>query len=229
MAIIYFQYVSISSFYCKDIINASSTSPTPTLFHHPRFKGFIQRNPDDIPTISTSIIDTLYSALEPSYLPCINTFDGWFGISFKYTNYFTYGRSLHPSEILTLYSLSALISLYPCTISAEQIRTLLLQTLPFRESNHVANKFLSNIIPPAIPPSTHIQCLSNCFTLQTMPAKYTWYTAYQQDSDTKIFIDHFSVNTSFDQSTILTLQLAYRAALSRNQLGILEDRLVYYE
>ena len=62
-----------------------------------------------------------------------------------------------------------------------------------------------------------------------MPAKYTWYTAYQQDSDTKICIDRFSVNTLFDQSTILILQLAYRAALSRNQLGILEGRLVYYE
>ena len=45
----------------------------------------------------------------------------------------------------------------------------------------------------------------------------------------KTFIDHFSINASFDQSTILTLPKAYRTSLSLNQLELLEGRLVYYE
>ena len=108
-----------------------------TLFRHPRFKGCIQRNPDDLPTISTSIIDPLHPASEPPYLLCINTFDGWFGILFKDTKCFTHVRSPHPSEILRLYRLFALIPLYPCTISVFQIHTLVLYTLPFCVSKHV--------------------------------------------------------------------------------------------
>ena len=199
------------------------------MFHHPRFKGFVQRNSDDTPTISTSIIDSLHPALKPPYLSCIDTFDRWFGIPFTDTYYFTHVRSLHPFEVLTLYGLSALIPLYPSTIFAVQIQTLVLHTLPFRVSNHIANSFLSNIIPPFIPPPTHMQCISNCFILKPLLAKYTWNKAYQQDSDTNIFIDHLSVNAPLDQSTILTLPVACRTALFRNQLGILEGRLVYYE
>ena len=62
-----------------------------------------------------------------------------------------------------------------------------------------------------------------------MPAKNTWETAYQQDSDTKNVFDHFTLNDPLDQSTILNLPVAYRTALYRNQLGLLEGRLVYYE
>ena len=62
-----------------------------------------------------------------------------------------------------------------------------------------------------------------------MPAKHTWHTAYQQDSDTKNFIDHFTLNAPLDQSTILNFPEVYRTARSRNQLGLLEGRLVYYE
>ena len=43
-------------------------------------------------------------------------------------------RSPQPSEILTLYGLSAPIILYLCTLSALQIRTLVLHTLPFSVS-----------------------------------------------------------------------------------------------
>ena len=75
--------------------------------------------------------------------------------------------------------------MYSCTISALQIHTLVLHTLLFRVSNHIANNFISNIIPPEIPPPTNIQCISNCFTLQPLPAKHTWHTAYQLDSDKK--------------------------------------------
>ena len=44
-----------------------------------------------------------------------------------------------------------------------------------------------------------------------------------------MFINNFSVHILLDQATILTLPVAYRTALSRNQLGLLEGRLVYYE
>ena len=191
------------------------------MFHHPRFKGFVQRNPDDTPTISTSIIDPLHPALKPPYLSCIDTFDRWFGIPFTDTYYFTHVRSPHPFEVLTLYGLSALIRLYHYTIFAAQIRTLVLHTLPFRVSHHIANNFRSDIIPPAIPPPTHIQCISNFFTLQPLPVNDTSHIAYQQDSDTKLFIDHFSINAPLDQSTILTLLVAYHTALSRNQRWLL--------
>ena len=199
------------------------------MYYHPRFKGFIQRNLADHPTISTSIIDPLHSDPEPPYLSCINNFDGWFGIPFKYVNCFTHVRSTHPYEILTLHGLSALVPLYPCTIFALQIRTLVLHTFSFRVSNYIANNFFSNIIPPTIPPPHHIQSISNCFILQPLTAKHTWQTAYQEDSDTKIFYDHFTLNAPLNQSTILNLPEAYRTALSCNQLGLLEGRLVYYE
>ena len=105
---------------------------------------------------------------------------------------------------------------------------MVLHTLSFRVSNHIANKFLSNIIPPAIHPPPHIQYISNCFTLQPLPAKNTWEIAYQQDSDTKNVFDHFTLNDPLDQSTILNLPEAYRKVLSRNQLELLGDGLVYY-
>ena len=129
------------------------------------------QNPDDIRTISTSIIDPLHPAPDPRYLPRIDSFDEWFGIPFKYTNYFTNVCSPHLSEILTLYGLSILIHLYPCTFFAAQLRTLVLHTFPFRVSHSIVNKFLSEIIPPVIPPPTYIQCIHNCFTLQLLPAK----------------------------------------------------------
>ena len=51
------------------------------------------------------------------------SFDGWFGVPFKDMNCFTHIRSPHPYEILTLYGVSALILLYPCTISARWFYT----------------------------------------------------------------------------------------------------------
>ena len=136
------------------------------------------QSPDDIRTISTSIIDPLHLTPDPHYLPRIDSFDGWFGIPFKDTIYFTNVCSPHLSEILTLYSLSTLIPLYLCTLFVAQLRTLVLHTFSFRVSHYIVNNFLSDIIPPAIPPLTYIQCISNCFTLQLLPAKYTWHTMY---------------------------------------------------
>ena len=67
-----------------------------------------------------SIIDSFHPVPEPSYDSCSDIFDGWFGISFKDTNCFTHVRHLHRSEILTLYGLYDLISLYSSHLSAAQ-------------------------------------------------------------------------------------------------------------
>ena len=74
--------------------------------------------------------------------------------------------------------------------------------------------FFPNIIQPAIPPPTHIQCISNCFTLQPLPAKHTWHTAYQQDSDTKFssIISHlmlYLINRQSSTSRQLIVQLLH--------------------
>ena len=96
-------------------------------------------------------------------------------------------------------------------------------------SRHIVINFLTDIIQPAILPPAHIQCISNYFTLQLLPAKHTWHTAHQQDSNKKHSINHFSINASLDQFTIFKLPAAYHTVLSRNQLVILEGRLVYYK
>ena len=54
---------------------------------------------------------------------------------------------------------------------------------------------------------------------------YSVSTRFRQEN----FIDYFSVNPPLDQSMICTLPTAYRTAFSRNQLELLEGRLVYYE
>ena len=62
-----------------------------------------------------------------------------------------------------------------------------------------------------------------------MPAQDNWEEAYQKDSETKLFLDHLSINAPFDQSAIRTLQAAYRTAITGNQIGLLSSRLVYYK
>ena len=42
-------------------------------------------------------------------------------------------------------------------------------------------------------------------------------------------IDCLSINTPLDKKTTLHLPAAYRTAIARNLLGLLEGRLVYYE
>ena len=105
----------------------------------------------------------------------------------------------------------------------------MLHVLPLWVSQHIAKTFLSDAVPPAISPPTHLQCISNCFTLQLLPAQHNWDEAYQQDAETKIFLDHLSINAPLDQSSIRTLPAAYRTAIARNQIELLSGRLVYYE
>ena len=128
-----------------------------------------------------------------------------------------------------MYGLPNLFSLYPSHLSVNQIRTLVLHTLPATVSNHIATTFLSDVVPPAIPPPSSIQCISNCFILQPVPDKSNWDNAYQQNLETKLILDHLSVNAPFDQTTIVNLPVAYRTAIARNQITFLGGRLVYYE
>ena len=199
------------------------------MFYLPKFKAFVHQQQNDTLTISNYVVDPLHPVPEPPYRNCSTLFDGWFGIPFKDDHCFTHVRSPHPTEILQLYGLSCLIPLYPHSLSAIEIRTLVLHVLPLRTSKHIATTFLSDVVPPAIPPPTHLQCLSNCFTLQPIPARHNWDEAYQQDAETKIFLDHLLINAPLDQSTIRTLPAAYRTAIARNQIGLLSGRLVYYE
>ena len=119
-------------------------------------------NDDNVSLLSFNDLDSISSKFTEDYttLQEKRIFN-----SDKDANCFTHVRSPHPSENLTLYRLSTLIPLYPCTISALHICSLVLHTLPFLVSNHITNSFLSNIIPQAIPLSPLIQCISNCFPL----------------------------------------------------------------
>ena len=101
--------------------------------------------------------------------------------------------------------------------------------LPPRISHNIAQTFLSDTVPPTIPLPTHLQRISNCFTLQPLPAQHNWEEAYQKYSETKLFLDHPSINAPLDKSTIRTLPAAYRTAIARNHVGLLSGRLVYYE
>ena len=44
-----------------------------------------------------------------------------------------------------------------------------------------------------------------------------------------MLLDRLSISNPLDKPTILHLPAAYRTAIARNLLGILEGRLVYYE
>ena len=59
----------------------------------------VQQQPDDIPTISNSVVDPFHPVLEPSYISCSTIFDEWFGNPFNDDYCFTYVRSPHPTEI----------------------------------------------------------------------------------------------------------------------------------
>ena len=119
------------NFTTNNIVNTLPTATISILFYHPRFKFFVQQNPDTIPFISNSIIDHLYPELEPSYDSCRDVFDGWFRVPFKDINCFTHVRAPpHPSEILTLHGVFNLIVLNSSYLSASQIRTLILHVLP---------------------------------------------------------------------------------------------------
>ena len=121
-------------------------------------------------TSNHTIYDPNHPVPEPKFISSDGIFDGWFGIPFSSAH------SLHSTEILALYRLNTLTSLYPAMITSTQIRSLVLHTLPFHIMKNITNTFISRIVLPIIP-SSHIklcasintQCVSDCFTLQPMP------------------------------------------------------------
>ena len=56
-----------------------------------------------------------------------------------------------------------------------------------------------------------------------------WDCAYQTDPDTKMLIERLSIKSPLDERTILKLPVACRTPITRGLLGLVEDRLVYYE
>ena len=62
-----------------------------------------------------------------------------------------------------------------------------------------------------------------------MPNKSNWDKAYQQDPETKLIIDHLSISSPLDQTTILRIRTGYRTTIACNQIWFLDGRLIYYE
>ena len=62
-----------------------------------------------------------------------------------------------------------------------------------------------------------------------MPATTHWKNAYHDDPYTRVLIDRLTINSSLDEPTILQLPEAYRSAIARNLLELLEGCLVYYD
>ena len=129
-----------------------------------------------------------------------------------------------------------MIPLYPTLLSSIQICSLILHIIPLPIIHHLSHAFLSHVVPPIIPSSiqtkyvrVNTQCISHCFTLQPLPATDQWTCAYNNDPHTKVLLDRLSISTPLDKPTILHLPTAYRTAIVRDFLGILEGRLVYYE
>ena len=111
-----------------------------------------------------------------------------------------------------------------------------MQILPLPILNHITYDFIYHVVPPTIPfsiqmkcVSVNTQCISNCFTIQQMPASDKWARAYNDDSATKVLLDRLSVSAPLDTLTSFHLPTAYRTVIARNLLGIIEDMLVYYE
>ena len=62
-----------------------------------------------------------------------------------------------------------------------------------------------------------------------MLASNQWARAYNDDPATKVLLERLSGNDPLDKPTLLHLPAAYRTAIARNLLEILEGSLVYYK
>ena len=156
-------------------IPQSSSFSSP--LNEPRFYAYTREN-DLTPIFSHhAIYELTHPVQEPEFYSSTGPFDEWFGIPFLSHLSFTHVRDPHSTEILTLYGIFVLIPLYPTTLSSLQIRSLVLHILPLPILNHITHIFLYRVVPPIIPSSlqtkcvsVNTQCISNCFTLQPMPA-----------------------------------------------------------
>ena len=58
---------------------------------------------------------------------------------------------------------------------------------------------------------------------------YSLGECYHDEPHTRVLIDRLSINSPLDEPTIVRLPAPYRSDIAQNLLGLLEDRLVYYE
>ena len=116
---------------------------------HPRLLSQTHARDDtSIPLRSIhTIVDPSHSVPEPNISFSNSVFDGWFGVPFQNILSFTHIRSLHPSEISTLYRFSALIIFYPIIVSSTHIRSLVLRILPLHVMKRINHTFFSHISP----------------------------------------------------------------------------------
>lgn len=80
-------------------------------------------------------------------------------------------RSSRPSDILNTYGLAALIPLYLINLSSDQITSSVLHILPSYVIQNVTHTFISYNTSSVIYSSSGTQCVSNCFTFQSLLAK----------------------------------------------------------
>lgn len=99
------------------------------------------------------IIDPTQLAPQPYFTFSNSVFHRQSDIPFKSTFCFTFIHSLHPSEILKLYGLAALIPLYLIIIPSTQIKSFVLHVLFFRVIQYDNPIFIYHIVPPVIPNS----------------------------------------------------------------------------
>lgn len=134
--------------------------------------------------------------------------NGWFGIPFRDIMYFTHIRWPHLSSTLNLYGLTTLITFYSTIFSLTQIRSSFLRILLLCVMKHTSHTVIYRIIPSAIPsaiPSSPTNpCISNCFTLRSLPVKDKKDSVYQGDPDTEEFIDRLFINTLLVDLCIIT-------------------------
>ena len=110
-------------FTTKHISPPFSSPQTNTSFYEPIVLA-VTRDDTTTPLRSAhAIVDVSYPVPEQnlSFSDC--EFNGWFGIPFHDTLSFTHIRSPHPSEVLTLNGLFALIPFYATILSYTQIRS----------------------------------------------------------------------------------------------------------
>ena len=226
-----FNILPFSLFTNKNHSSLPSSLPTNTYFHEPNVLAFSRDDTSTSFNFAHAIVYSSHPVPEPNLSLSEGVFNGWFGIPFQDTLYFTHIHLPHLSEISSLYGLSVFIPFYPTVLSSIHIQSLVIHVPLLRVIKHISRTFLFYIAPP--PPliyssPTH-QFIKNCFTLQPLPVKDPCDFDYQADPDTKVLIDRLSINASLDEPTILKLPTTYSTTTVGNLSGSPEGRLVYYE
>ena len=75
----------------------------------------------------------------------------------------------------------------------------------------------------------HHKYISHCFYLQPIPSSLIWKDEYAANKETSILVYHLIHHQPFDENTLSSLPVKYRRAITDNTLGIVENRVVFYE